>query len=421
MTAYLKAHYPVEFMAALLSGDIPGRNFKTKDSLVEHLEDCRRMGVEVLPPDVNASYPDFTVRDGKIRFGLTAVKGCGGPAAAAVAREREERGPFADIFDFCQRVDAAQCSRSSLESLVKAGAFDSTGMHRAQCMALVERAITQGAAAAKDRKSGQRNMFDALGLSPEPAARVKPAGLPDVTPWSEREKLACEKEVLGFYFSSHPLSEHEQVLNAFCTHTTAGAAQLSGRTEVHVGGMLSAIRIAHTKNPRPGQLHTRYAMFDLEDRDGTLRCIIWPETYATYGHLVKDGAVLAVRASVDRRQGSDEANLIVSELIPLDELVQKRTKGVVIQLEEEQHNVKTLESLYEILRGYPGPYELELHVALSDGSKAIMQCEGLKLALDSQMQKRVDELLGPGALRRKIERPKVRTPEPAGRGRNGRP
>ena len=129
-TAYLKAHYPVEFMAALLSGDIPGRNFVRKDALVEHMEDSTRMNITVVPPDVNSSHVDFAVADGRIHFGLAAIKGCGGSAAEAIVRERDRGGPFRDLFDFCERVDATACNHATIETLIKAGAFDSFGARR---------------------------------------------------------------------------------------------------------------------------------------------------------------------------------------------------------------------------------------------------------------------------------------------------
>ena len=158
-TAYLKAHFPVEFMAALLSGDIPGRNFKRKDSLVEHLEDCARMNITVVPPDVNSSNVDFTVADNKIFFGLSAVKGCGGGAGAAIAAARKKGGLFKSIFDFCERVDPTECNKSTIETLIKAGAFDTLGARRSQLMASVEKAIQSGVSALADRRSGQMKLL----------------------------------------------------------------------------------------------------------------------------------------------------------------------------------------------------------------------------------------------------------------------
>ena len=222
MTAYLKAHFPVEFMAALLSGDIAGRNFKKKDSLVEHLEDCRRMNITVVPPDVNACNADFIVHDGKICFGLAAVKGCGGAAGDAISAERKAAGPFRDMFDFCQRIDPAMCNRTAIESLIKAGAFDQCNGKRAQWMAVLDRALQAGAATLADRRRGQKGLFDEADDEPDPKAAV--GNLPNLPEWEDREKLGMEKEVLGFYLSSHPLSEHVGTFSTYCTHTTVEAA-----------------------------------------------------------------------------------------------------------------------------------------------------------------------------------------------------
>ena len=391
MTAYLKAHYAVEFMAALLSGDIPGRNFKTKDQLVEHLEDCRRMNIEVVSPDVNRSCEDFTVQDGKIYFGLSAIKGCGGSAAGAIVDARKAGGPFKDLFDFCERVDPAGCGRATIETLIKAGAFDSFGARRSQQMASVERALQSGAAMHSDRKTGQKGLFDAM--DDEEQSTTAKASLPDIPEWETKQQLAGEKEVLGFYLSSHPLAEHQQTLSTYCTHTLDQLATLPARTEVMVGGSMAAIKYSQTKNPRPDK-PSKYVMFDLEDMSGTVRCILWPDDFLLHGHRVEADAILVVRGSIDRR--GDEANLIVNELIPLEDLAGRFTRGMVVRVTEEQHTQRGLEDLFEVLRGYPGSCELQLVVCLADGSKVHLKSGGLRIDLNPEMRTRVDQLLGPG-------------------------
>ena len=348
-TAYLKAHYPVEFMAALLSGDIDGRNFKKKDALVEHLEDCRRMNVPVLPPDVNRAEGDFTVVDGKIQVGLCSIKGCGASAAAGIAAARQAKGPFRSLFDFCERVDSTQVGRSTIETLIKAGAFDSLGARRSQLMAVVERAMQAGAAVHADRRSGQKGLFD---LSDEdepgparycrrPTCRTCPNG-------TRAQLLAGEKEVLGFYLSSHPLAEHASTLTTYCSHGIADLGRLAPRTEVIVGGMLAAIKISQTKNPREGSTNTKYAMFDLEDMTGLVRCILWPEEYANFGTQVESDAVRVIRGVIDRRPGSEETNLIVNELIPLADLAGRFTKGIATPpLHEGMHSHEDVVRLRE--------------------------------------------------------------------------
>jgi DNA polymerase-3 subunit alpha len=397
MTAYLKAHFPVEFMAALLCGDMDGRNFKKKDSLVEHLEDCRRMQIEVVPPDVNGSQPDFTVSEGRIRFGLAAIKGCGWPAARAIAAEARQHGPYSSIYDFCERLDPSVVNKASIESLIKAGAFDSSGARRAQCLAVLEKAMQSGAAALADRRSGQKGLFADEDDAKSPAAAA--LGLPDIPEWNEKERLTQEKEVLGFYLTSHPLAEHFDTLQTYCTHTSTQLGEVPHKTGVMLGGMLASIKFSHTKNPRPGSTHTKYAMFDLEDMEGIMRCILWPEDFAQFGHLVQPDAILAVRGSVDRRPGSEETNLVVNELIPLAALQERYTKGIRVRVSEEHHSLKTLDQLYEIVRGYPGDCQFELVVCLNDGSRLSFTSGGVKVQLNAEMRQRIDDLLGPGNLR----------------------
>ena len=425
MTAYLKAHYPVEFMAALLSCDIPGRNFKSKDALVEHIEDCRRMKIDVLPPDVNASAVDFMVRGmdqqcgptpaqpGSIHFGLSAIKGCGGGAAEAIVAARKKGGPFKSLYDLCERVDSQSCNRSTLEALIKAGAMDHLGGHRAQLLAVLDRALQAGAAAAADRRSGQKGLFD---MDEEETQSVA-AALPEVTPWMEKDGLGFEREVLGFYLSSHPLAEHESLLRSFCTHFSQGLGKLPHRSEVMLGGMLSAIKFSHTKNSRPGSTQTKYAMWDLEDLDGIVRCILWPEQFAEYGQLVEADAILAVRGKVDRRPGKEEVNLIVDELIPLAQLPERFAGGVLIRVQEQIHGERGLEQLREILRGYPGKKRLKLRLDLASGGQVWLDSCWPGVQLHPELRQRVDGLLGPGNLRLQSTPPPS---QPARQGQGGR-
>ncbi|TWT95223.1 DNA polymerase III subunit alpha [Botrimarina colliarenosi] len=417
MTAYLKAHYPVQFMAALLSGDIPGRNFKSKDALVEHLEDCTRMGITVEPPTVNTSDVDFAVvandsteqaegeskHNFKIHFGLSAIKACGGGAADAIVAARKKDGPFKDLYDFCERVDPQSCNRSTIETLIKAGAMDVFGANRASLMAGIDKAMQAGAAVLADRRSGQKGLF-----GDEVEADNAPAPLPQVPEMDEKELLILEKEVLGYYLSSHPLAEHEKTLRTFCSHSSTQVGNLEHRTEVVMGGMLAAIKMSHTKNPKPG-MPSKYAMWDLEDMDGIMRCILWPEQFAQFGQLVVGDAIVGVRGAIDRRPGAEEVNLIVNELMPIEELSERYTSGVVISVREAD-GVERLESLREILRGYPGTKTLKLALSLDDGGRVQLDCpKGVELG--QELRTRVDDLLGPGAFRLTGGAPPAKAPQ----------
>ena len=401
-------------MAALLSGDIPGRNFKKKDSLVEHLEDCRRMGIEVVPPSVQTSDPDFAVRDGKIYFGLSAIKSCGGGAADAISEERRAGGPFRDLFDFCERVEVSACNRATIETLVKAGAFDWTGGRRRQLFEALERAMQAGASAQADRRSGQRSLFE-LDDEDEAEAAVP---LPDVPEFEERELLGMEKEVLGYYLTSHPLSQYEQKLSSFCSHTTTELSELPDRREVIVGGMLSAIKMAHTKNGRPGA-PTKYANFDLEDMQGAVRCILWPDDFEQYGEQIVPDAVVIVRGAIDRRGGGDEVNLIANEVLPIDELEARYTSGIVVRVDVAGRGPEILTKVREVVRGYPGSGTLAL-VLRTDLALVRLESKTMGVEVSQELRDRLNDLLGPGNFQLMIQRPRVAaTPQRPAR-RNGR-
>lgn len=407
-TAYLKAHYPVEFMAALLSGDIPGRNFKRKDSLVEHLEDCARMGIEVVPPSVNTADIDFTVKDNKIFFGLSAIKGCGGSSGEAIVAARTSGGPFTDIFDFCERVDPSACNRATIETLIKAGAMDCFGARRAQLMAVLEKAIQAGAAALADKKSGQMNFFD--DLEPEDAKSKGPAvqTLPDINEFPETTRLAMEKEVLGMYLSSHPLAQFATALRSFTTHNSSQLKNCKDRQEIMVGGMISSIKLANTRNPKPGQ-PSKYANFDLEDIEGNARCILWPDGYATQGEQIVAEAIVIIRATVDKRGGGDEVNLIVNEVIPIAEASSRFTAGMRIHLSEERHEIDTLPRLTEILRGYPGKLEVQLALELIGGEIVHIKARKHKVEITPELRSRLDDLLGEESHRLIMTPPQVKS------------
>ena len=227
-----------------------------------------------------------------------------------------------------------------------------------------------------------------------------------------------EKEVLGFYLSSHPLAEHEQTLSRYCHHTTADVHDLPDRQEVTLGGILSAVIHRHVKSPRPGA-PTKFASFDLEDKQGIVRCNLWPDSYVEYGSLVQSDAILVVRGQLDRRGGGDEPNLSVTELIPLDQLESRYTTGLVIRVDEPAHGLEKLAQVREIVRGYPGACELRLVLCLRDGSRVHLKSHRIQIEVTSELRDRLDQLLGPGNLRLVTTKPRVAENKNGRRGRNG--
>ena len=199
--------------------------------------------------------------------------------------------------------------------------------------------------------------------------------------------------------SSHPLEEHKNLLAEYCRHTTEDLKNLEHRSEVVLGGMLSAVRFSHTKNPRRGQTETKYAMFDLEDLQGITRCILWPDAFLNCGHLVEADAMLILQGTIDRRPGSEEVNVIVNDIIPLAEATRRFTSRVRIQINESEESLQQLESLHEILRHYPGDCTVELTLCLENGMQVRCNCEDIKVENNEEMRLRVQDLLGPNHLR----------------------
>lgn len=411
-TAYLKAHYPAEFMAALLCGDISARNFTKRDKTVEHVDDCKRMGIEVVPPNVNLCEGRYKVVDGKILFGLTAVKSCGEDAVAEIVRVREAGGPFKSIFDFYERVNAKIVGRATVEALIKCGAFDCLGAKRPQLLAALDKAYKSGQAAALDRERGQRSLFsfgeedEAAKPSPEEQMKQSLRGLPEVEDWSSRETAGYEKETLGFYVTAHPLGDRRETLQMFAS-STAKVAQLPNRTNATIGGEISEVRIATSRNPRPGR-PSQFAFFQVEDLDSTMRAIMWADTFAKYGEMLANGSVLFLRGRVEKRETKNddgeaegETSFIVDEAIPFENAATQMSRGVRIHLKESSAQNGGVRTLYEMLRTYrngrdgnaPGA-DLEIRLLTRDGVSATFKCPDFKLNLTSEMRRRVEERFG---------------------------
>lgn len=356
-TAFLKAHYPAEFMAALLSCGM-----ESSDRMSEHTDDARRQNIEIVPPDVNRSFVEFAVEEAddgekRVLFGLGAVKGLGEEAMQALVDAREEGGPFRDIFDLAERVDPKWMTKSILEVLIKAGALDKLGPNRGQHTAVIERAIGSAVQKAKDKARGQKSLFgdDPVGDDEEGVE----SSLPEMEDWTQAQRLAGEKEVYGFYLTSHPLTQIADRLDRLVAHKTKELGDLEDGEDVIIGGMISAIKKAATKKPsRNG--HTRYANFDFEDPSGIVRCIIWPEDYARAEEKVVPEAICIIRGRVDRR--GREPNVIVNQLLTLEEAEKQFTQHVVITLRRGFHNDSDVRQAKDVVGRFPGKTSVYLAV-----------------------------------------------------------
>lgn len=382
-TAYMKAYFPIHYMAAVLTYESDNT-----DKLAVYLSECKRLrlgeekrGVDVLPPDVNLSGYDFEVvyapgeerapEAGHIRFGLSAVKGVGGKAVEGIVAARNDDGDFKSLWDFCERVPLQFVNKSTVEALIKAGAFDSVhgAEQRAAVLAALEGAMRAGQQAAKDRESGQSNLFGMLDTASAPAPEPQ---LPEVAPWTVAEMLKQEKAALGFFASRHPLDEHEATLESFSNTTAADFAELPAKTEVILGAMIANLRTIRTKKGRnPGQ---KMGLLTLEDPTGKVDAVVFADVFAQVETLLEEDAVLFFRGQVDRRR--EEPNLLISHVITPAQAVSKLTERVRIvlepngQSEDREALSKELTGLKSVLdrqkgriNGSVARVELEIHLA----------------------------------------------------------
>ena len=390
-TAYLKTHYPVEFMAGLLTSEMGDT-----DKVIKNLAECREKNIVVLPPDINESSADFTPVGEKIRFGLAAVKNVGEKAVEVILQSRAEEGAFNSIFDFCRRVDLTAVNRRVLESLIKCGAFDLTGTARARMLAALDEAMRIGQAHQKNRESNQIDLF---GLSSGSSSSFGGANgfhdkYPDAEDWTQQQKLVHEKESLGFYITGHPLDKYEGRLARLTSGPIAGMKERAVPGEVKAGGVVTAMRLKNTKKG------DRYASFQLEDKTGFIEVIVWPETYKRCGEtLVSDDPILVV-GKMDI--GEERVQIIANEIIPLEEASQrlpparKKDNGgrVHVYLRGAAFTPDELAQLHETLRRHPGASPVSLHLFSPDQTEAIIEADDLRVSSDAELLETVEQLFG---------------------------
>jgi DNA polymerase-3 subunit alpha len=380
-TAYLKAYYPVEFMAALLTYEMVAT-----EKVVEYIGECQRMGIDVRPPDVNESNVAFTVVSGGIRFGLAAVKGVGEKAVEAIIEARKS-GPFTSIFDFCERVDLRLVNHAVIECLIHCGAFDSLGARRSQLAAVLDRAMAQGGRVQDDRRSGQTSLFgDAGDAGPDPSAM-----LPDIPEWPPAKLLAVEKEVLGFYVSASPLAEHQKTLRHYATATTADLKEKADGAPVILGGIITGRRNLMTKAGK------KMCVVVLQDFEGSCECVAFQESLEQFDHLLAEDQVVFIEGEVSRKW--EEPSVRADAVFGVAEVHEKLTSGVHVRLLEAALEDQTLERLQGVLTGHPGQVPVFIDLTTPSSCRAVIRT-GPKYAIvpDGECLAALDALLGEGHL-----------------------
>ncbi len=361
-TAYLKTHYSTEFMAALLNSFL-----SNTDQVVKLINECKEKGIEILPPDVNASSKDFTVVEGKIRFGLGAVKNVGEAAIEVILETRHEKGSFLSLTDFCQRVDTAKVNRRVLEQLIKCGAFDSIHGSRARVMAGLDSALEKAQAMQRDRQSGQINMFDLL----RSQQKTPPQPLPDVPDWDTRLTLQFEKEALGFYISGHPLDFYADRLAVFCSADTQKVREKAEGTEAVLCGMVSITKELTTKKG------DRMAFLALEDKEGVVEVVAFSEAFSQARGLLEGDEPLVVIGKVQHDEKGSK--IIANSILTLDDAQVQAVDSVRIHLRAERLDRDGLTRLRHLLMNHPGDCKTFLHLLVESQGEAV-------IALNSKLQ-----------------------------------
>ena len=383
-TAWLKAHHPAEFMAALLSSEIGNT-----DKVVQYINEARELGLEVLPPDVNESGFKFTVvGDRRIRFGLGAVRNVGWGAIESIIAARSD-APFTTLSDFVERIDMRLCNKRVLESLVAAGACDSLGGHRKQLSEALESALGEAQLLQQEREAGQASLFGEAQDSGAAGHRGGTA-LPDVPPWTEAERLAKEKEVLGFFISGHPLERFRSEVELFGTRTTATLGEWSEH-QATIGAVVTAVKRQISK--KTGK---EYARVVLEDFHGTAEAIVFPEAWAKLNQtVVADAALLLTGGYSDRDRGEDHAPFIVESARPLDDL--RASGALALSLRWRAPAAPRPEALRQVAAlctAHPGPTPLYLEWSDGNGESVRLRSRRIRVAAEEDLVRALRDLLG---------------------------
>ena len=361
-TAYLKANYPVEFMAGLLSNEV-----NNTDKIAVFVSECQRLGVSILPPDINRSQLKFVPEIGHgqraIRYGLAAIKNIGEAAMEAAIAEREKNGPFKSVDDYCSRLDSKAVNRKILENLIRAGAFDFTGKDRAEQFERIDQALSAGASAHRDRRSGQVSLFGELEIATAP---TKNGDAVHYTPWSIAEKLGHERDLLGFYVTGHPLDAYRELIEGDKYIRISNLADQEDKAVVKIAGSISSFEKKLTrKDGKP------FAILVVEDFSGSIEVMVWGEVYAKAAKEIDKGRIVAITGKLDKRE--DNLRLVTNEIGAISK--HKGVKALTIDIPMEKVDEKRLIAVRDLVRQYPGMQPLYLRFRLPDGREVRLKAD----------------------------------------------
>ena len=378
-TAYLKAHFPVEFMAALLTSEID-----TIDGVVKFINECRSHDIEVLPPDINESSTFFTAVGERIRFGMAAVKNVGEAAVDLIIKERAENGSFSSIFDFCQRVDLNKVNKRVLESLIRCGAFDSTGVYRSRLMAVLEEALDYGQRIQREKNSAQMSLFDMGGND---SVTINLPTIPAIAEWDDSEKLQQEKETLGFYVTGHPLDCYKDTMEKFTNVNALTIKEIDDKCAVRIGGAISSAKVIRTKKEELMGFAT------VEDLNGSVEVVVFPSVYASCADLlVADTAVLVQGTAQVEDNG---VKILADAIIPMEKAEETWAVEVRLMVDSKKTDRDTLQRVQQTLKRYPGPCKGFVHICIDGQAEAVISmAEDLRIRYCDAMTREINAILG---------------------------
>jgi DNA polymerase III subunit alpha len=377
----------VEFMAALLTS-VSG----STDDVVKYINECREMGIPVERPDINVSDAYFTPHGEAIRFGLAAVKNVGHNAIESIVAARKSVGTFNSIFQFCEKVDLHLLNKRVIESLIKSGAMDPLG-RRAQLLAVIDSAMEHAAKTQKDAALGQHGLFGVFQQDDESSSHGK--ALPNLPDREEHERLADEKEILGFFITGHPLEKYRDKLLDFGALTSSDVANLkssTGRDEILIGGMLGNIRVAKSKK---GDL---YAQGQLEDMSGSVDILCFADSYKRLSEKLRLAVPVLVKGSVRVEEGSN-SKLMISDITALEQAQPKLPSHLRIKVPLENVSAATIDDLHALCRERKGEAKVLFDLERKGDFTVVMEAEGYNVLPDRAFIHRVEELCGRGSVR----------------------
>jgi DNA polymerase-3 subunit alpha len=382
-TAYLKANYPVEYMAALLSSEM-GNTPK----LATYIEECRAMNIAVLPPDINESHLKFTVVNGEIRFGLAAVKNVGENAIRSIIEERTTNGAFTSLLDFCSRVDFRVINKRVVESLVKCGAFDFEEVKRSRLFGAIDSAIEQGQSAQRDREMGQTQLFDILGEQEEKS----PARYPEAEEWPDFKQLKFEKEVLGLFISGHPLTKYAETMRALTTANSESLHKLKEGDSAVVGGIVSKV-----KTYVPKRRQERMAFITLEDMEGFFEIVVFSDVFSQTSMLLHEDSLVMVAGRVSYKDS--EPKVLAENIVPIDKAEEQFARASHVRLVTAGLEENTLEQLARIVTENEGHCRLFIHCVTPETKEVVIESnvnKGLKPI--PAVKEQIEALAGKGSV-----------------------